>query len=120
MRDRQTKPPSCKKRRSECFLVDDADLEALLKAPGGFTDFWRRASTKPTRLRTMSISKKRGTPSTSFSRTAWEGLHPLNFIAVGGESVGDEDVGYGPARALRWGDVAALAGALATFRPPSS
>ena len=33
--------------------------------------------------------------------TAGEGSAPLNFIAAGGETVGDEDVGYGPARVLR-------------------
>lgn len=44
---------------------------------------------------------------------AWHGLHfllagtaeagnpPLDFLAVGGEEIGDVDVGYGPARALR-------------------
>ncbi|ATB35086.1 hypothetical protein CYFUS_000498 [Cystobacter fuscus] len=32
--------------------------------------------------------------------TAWEGSPPLNFIAAGGQRVGDEDVGYGPPRAF--------------------
>jgi Domain of unknown function (DUF1877) len=36
--------------------------------------------------------------------TAWEGDFPLNFIAVGGEEVGD-DLGYGPARGLTSSDV---------------
>jgi Domain of unknown function (DUF1877) len=32
--------------------------------------------------------------------TAWEGVAPLNFLVAGGRSVGDIDVGYGPARVL--------------------
>jgi hypothetical protein len=36
--------------------------------------------------------------------TAREGDFPLNFIVVGGEEVGD-DLGYGPARAVRSEDV---------------
>src|SRR5262245_53105613 len=43
--------------------------------------------------------------------TAWEGDFPLNFIAAGGEEVGD-DLGYGPARALTSSDVQAVDAAL--------
>ena len=32
--------------------------------------------------------------------TVWEGGEPLNFLVSGGRSVGDIDVGYGPARVL--------------------
>ncbi|EPX59781.1 hypothetical protein D187_002525 [Cystobacter fuscus DSM 2262] len=32
--------------------------------------------------------------------TAWEGSPPLNFIGAGGQPVGDESFGYGPARAF--------------------
>ena len=40
---------------------------------------------------------------------------PLNFIATGGEPVGSEDVGYGPARILLPDQVAELDSALANF-----
>ena len=36
--------------------------------------------------------------------TAWEGSFPHNFLVTGGEEIGD-DLGYGPARALRGTDV---------------
>jgi hypothetical protein len=49
--------------------------------------------------------------------TAWEGPPPLDFIATGGVSIGDEDVGYGPARALESGVVAALSDALDRLPP---
>ena len=48
------------------------------------------------------------------TQTAWEGDPPLNFLAAGGEPVGDDD-GYGPARLLRNADVRALDTALDAF-----
>lgn len=44
--------------------------------------------------------------------TAWEGPDPLNFIICGGTSVGDIDVGNGPARVIRSEDVVRLVAAL--------
>lgn len=42
----------------------------------------------------------------------WEGDEPLCFLLSGGRSVGDIDVGYGPARALTSDQVAAFDSAL--------
>src|SRR5262245_9734668 len=47
--------------------------------------------------------------------TAWEGSPPLDVIAAGGETVGNEDVGYGPARVLRAHKVKELEMALSAF-----
>ena len=47
--------------------------------------------------------------------TEGEGSAPLNFIAAGGETVGDEDVGYGPARVLRANKVKELDAALSAI-----
>ncbi len=44
--------------------------------------------------------------------TAWEGVSPLSFLATGGATVGDEDIGYGPARILDPDGVAELDKAL--------
>src|SRR5262249_16382960 len=49
--------------------------------------------------------------------TAWEGSAPLDFIAVGGETVGNEDVGYGPARVLRAAQVKELDTAFSAITP---
>ncbi len=46
------------------------------------------------------------------TETAWEGRPPLDFLASGGVPVGDEDVGYGPARILDPEGVTALDEAL--------
>jgi hypothetical protein len=45
--------------------------------------------------------------------TAWEGEAPLDFVVTGGEPIGQQDVGYGPARGLSRAEVGALADALA-------
>jgi hypothetical protein len=44
--------------------------------------------------------------------TADGGEPPLNFVVVGGREVGDEDVGYGPARVFMSDDVAEIADAV--------
>jgi hypothetical protein len=60
---------------------------------------------------------------------AWHGLHflltgaaneerpPLDFLVTGGEEIGDEDVGYGPARAYHSPHVREIADALAPLSP---
>ena len=45
--------------------------------------------------------------------TSWEGDKPLNFLVAGGRSVGDIDVGYGPARVLSSAETRAAHEALA-------
>ena len=44
-----------------------------------------------------------------------EGNPPLNFLIAGGTEVGDEDVGYGPARAYTSAETKAIASALAAL-----
>jgi hypothetical protein len=46
------------------------------------------------------------------TQTAWEGEEPLNFLVGGGTTVGDVDVGYGPARAFASDEVNAISSAL--------
>ncbi|MGC4119474.1 MAG: YfbM family protein [Myxococcales bacterium] len=43
---------------------------------------------------------------------AWDSPLPLGFIAAGGLEIGDEDVGYGPARSFTADEVRALCRAL--------
>lgn len=47
----------------------------------------------------------------------WGGASPLNFLVSGGMEVGDEDVGYGPARAFTSAQVRAIHEALAQLPP---
>ena len=46
------------------------------------------------------------------TQSAWEGDEPLNFLVNGGSSVGDVEVGYGPARAFSAKEVKAISAAL--------
>jgi len=41
--------------------------------------------------------------------TAWEGEFPANFLVSGGTPLGEEDVGYGPARAFTPAEVRSIA-----------
>ena len=47
----------------------------------------------------------------------WEGKFPLSAAVMGGENLGDEDMGYGPARYLTPDAVAAVDAALAEIPP---
>lgn len=47
------------------------------------------------------------------SGSAWEGEMPAGFLVIGGQTVGDVDVGYGPARAFMSEQVRQIAAALA-------
>ena len=47
--------------------------------------------------------------------TAWEGDPPLNFLVTGGHEVGDEEIGYGPARTLTPLETGEVASALAAL-----
>lgn len=49
-----------------------------------------------------------------FTGSDWEGDFPQGFIATCGEPVGDEDVGYGPARSFTPDEVEKIAKFLAT------
>jgi hypothetical protein len=44
----------------------------------------------------------------------WEGKEPFCYLVIGGRAVGDVDVGYGPARALRSGQVQRFRDAIAS------
>ncbi len=86
----------------------------------------REVLTDPSRIRQLIHSLDQSGDSVSLEKS-WHGLHfvltgttwggdpPLNFIATGGEPVGSEDVGYGPARILLPEQVAELDSALANF-----
>lgn len=92
-------------------MAQDGQLEQLLEDPDGIDDF---LDEEPT---TLELEK------------AWHGLHwlltgsadggdpPLCFLLMGGEPVGDVDMGYGPARALSSELVARWSAALSAIAP---
>lgn len=48
------------------------------------------------------------------TQTAWEGDEPWNFLVLGGRTVGDIEVGYGPARVFFADEVRTIGAALRT------
>jgi Domain of unknown function (DUF1877) len=46
------------------------------------------------------------------TKSAWEGELPLAFLVLGGHQIGDEDLGYGPARGFSSDEVHEIAEAL--------
>ena len=100
------------------LLVEDTAIDDLLRAPERIHDLLdERVYEVDTVVDHVDVDKTWHALHFLLTGTAWEGEAPLNFIAVGGEAIGDEDVGYGPARALRSREVATLATALTTITP---
>jgi hypothetical protein len=100
------------------LLVSDADMNDILAAPESVHELLNRRvyeAEHPDGY--VDIDKAWHCLHFLLTGTAWEGEPPLDFIAVGGETLGDEDVGYGPARAIRATTVAALDSALEALPP---
>lgn len=48
--------------------------------------------------------------------STWEGEKPLNFLISGGETIGEIEVGYGPARSIKSVDVKKILNVYQAFR----
>ena len=93
------------------LLLTDAELRAVLDAPLGVQDVIDDAYEQKSD-RFVDIEKAWHCLHFLLTGTASEGDPPLDFIVCGGREVGDEDVGYGPARAFTSVEVKAIADAL--------
>lgn len=94
------------------LLVSASEIAALVKAPDGIHAFLEQRLAAPPPNEYVDADKAWHILHFLLTGTAWAGEAPLNFIVCGGEEIGDEEVGYGPARALLPPDVAALDAAL--------
>jgi hypothetical protein len=111
------------------YGASDREVEALLRSPETIHDFLRNALPvqRPGCIGTFLGHKPRVlAPTRPYLDlgTSWGAVHfvltgtdeeaalPNGFITSGGESIGDEDVGYGPARALMASQVRSVAQAL--------
>ncbi|MET0404032.1 MAG: YfbM family protein [Cystobacter sp.] len=101
-------------------------LKALLAAPEQVQDFIYGASDVDADEESEELSSEDGPLPLEknwhalhflLTGTSWGGTPPLNFIAVGGQKVGDEDVGYGPARAFTPQQVKDISRALEALDP---
>jgi len=94
------------------FLLTETDsLEALLKEPTTIYEFLE-SSMEEGGGDFVDIDKGWHLLHYLLTGTAWEGETPLNFVVTGGKDIGEEDVGYGPARAFTDNEVRAIADAL--------
>jgi hypothetical protein len=96
----------------ELFIVSPQIVRQLAADPSDIHDVLNVCEGSDT---VLSLEKSWHGLHFVFTRTAWDGEPPLNFLVSGGVPVGDEDVGYGPARLLEPADVNSLNEALAEF-----
>lgn len=80
--------------------VDDATLQALLASPDTIQEFLYPDDGEDDAAEQNDLDKAWHAIHFILTGSAWEGEFPLNFLVSGGTPVGDEDVGYGPARAF--------------------
>jgi len=92
------------------MIVSDSEIEKLLGNPSSIVAFLQPRMETPGAM--LDVDKAWHGIHWLLNGFAWEGAWPTGFIVAGGTSVGDEDVGYGPARALRSEEVAEVNAAL--------
>ena len=91
-----------------CYLreADESQIDQLLADPESIHDLLEEESGE------VELGKAWHGIHFLLTGSEWEGEEPLCYLVRGGEEVGDEDVGYGPARVLRPNQVARWAAAL--------
>lgn len=95
------------------YLLSEQQIVALLAAPSGVFGVVDGAYNDPA-AGFVDMDKAWGCLHYLLTGTARDGEGPFAFLLKGGTPVGEEDLGYGPARVFRPLEVAAIADALAT------
>lgn len=95
--------------------VDDGVIQALLVSPAGIHDLLYPESGEESADH-VDLDKAWHAIHFVLTGSAWEGDFPLGFLVSAGTPVGEEDVGYGPARAFRSNEVQAINTALMQVR----
>lgn len=90
------------------WVVSDNTLEALLANPEAL---YAIVDTEPddSTPNHLDLGKYWHILHYILTGEAWEGALPASFLLTGGTPIGEEDLGYGPARAFRASAVATLA-----------
>ena len=74
--------------------VTDSDIADLLQEPTQIYDFLEKEVAE------IDLDQSWHGIHFLLTGSSWEGMEPLCYLVTGGEEIGEEDVGYGPARAL--------------------
>lgn len=102
-----------------CMATDD-ELQALVAQPEGIHEFlYPDDSSSVDPATRLDVDKAWHGIHFLLCGDAWEGDLPLGFIVSSGTPIGDEDVGYGPARAFSSEQVTEIAEALDAITPES-
>jgi hypothetical protein len=91
----------------------EAEIDRLLADPEEIVDFLEEETAEPDGE--IDLDKAWHGIHFLLTGSTWEGDAPLGYLVAGGEEIGDEDVGYGPARVLRPAEVARFDAALAAI-----
>ena len=99
--------------------LTDNDLSQLLSNPTLVHDYLALEEPADGFGAFVEIDVDKAWHGTHFLLTgsAWGGDPPWNFIVAGGSTIGDEDVGYGPARGFTSTEVREIANALESLTP---
>jgi hypothetical protein len=96
--------------------ITPTELGNLQSAPETVTDLlYGKVSNAGTSARSLDIDKSWHAIHFVLTGETWEAQPPLGDAVLGGTSLGDVDVGYGPARYLTPDAVQAVASALAAI-----
>lgn len=98
----------------DLYTVSDAQAQDLLNNPETIRTFLEVRNAGYDSPTSLSLEKCWHGIHFALTRTAWEGEKPLNFL-MAGETVGDVDIGFGPARILFSDDVLHIEKALSKF-----
>ncbi len=82
--------------------ADDSEIQRLLQEPEQINAFLEEE------LNEIDLDKAWHGIHFLLTGSQWEGKEPLCYLVAGGKTIGDIDVGYGPARALTSKQVASF------------
>lgn len=91
--------------------VKDSELARVCANPESIGEFLY-ADANHDESRTLDIDKSWHAIHFLLNDSPWDGEYPLVCVVLGGESIGDQDVGYGPARFLTSPQVKDVANAI--------
>ncbi len=102
--------------------VSEARLQALLAEPSTITEFLYEEESSPeagddAAFADLDIDKSWHALHFLMTGSALESRGNRGFLVAGGQEIGDEDVGYGPARGVTNAEVRAIAAELERVTP---
>ncbi len=80
--------------------VTESELSRICDDPNSISDFLNAESNDDTEPRELDIDKSWHAIHFLLNDSPWEGTYPFDCVVMGGECIGEQDVGYGPARYL--------------------